>query len=139
MMIGITQGTNRAHVARAALESIAYQTRDVLEAMIADSGQHARGFRVDGGATGSEFLMQFQADILGLPVERPSVTEMTARGAAYLAGLGVGFWTSREEVASHWKLDRVFEPRMSADRRESLYSSWKAAVQRSLGWAKPVS
>jgi glycerol kinase len=139
MMIGITQGTNRAHIARAALESIAYQTRDVLEAMIADSGQRARGFRVDGGATGSEFLMQFQADILGLPVERPSVTEMTARGAAYLAGLGVGFWTSREEVASHWKLDRVFEPRMSADRRESLYSSWKAAVQRSLGWAKPVS
>jgi glycerol kinase len=137
MIIGITQGTNRAHLARAALESIAYQTRDCLEAMVADSGQDAPCLRVDGGAASSEFLMQFQADLLGLPVERPSATEMTARGAAYLAGLGVGFWADREEVASHWKLDRSFEPRMSADRRESLYAGWKAAVKRSLGWTKP--
>ena len=105
--------------------------------MIADSGQAAPVLRVDGGAATSDFLMQFQADILGLPVERPSATEMTARGAAYLAGLGVGFWADMEEVASHWKLDRSYEPKMSADRRESLYARWKAAVKRSLGWTKP--
>ena len=138
LIIGITCGTNRAHVARAALESIAYQIRDVLEAMKIDSGQRAPRLRVDGGATASDFLMQFQADIIGLPIERPSVTEMTARGAAYLAGLGVGFWASQEEVAAHWKLDRVFDPKMSLDQRENLYTNWKAAVQRSLGWIKPT-
>jgi glycerol kinase len=138
LIIGITCGTNRAHFARAALESIAFQIRDVLEAMINDSGLRSPRIRVDGGASASDFLMQFQADILGLPVERPSVTEMTARGAAYLAGLGVGFWSSQEEIAAHWKLDRVFEPKMSKDQREDLYANWKAAVKRSLAWIKPA-
>ena len=96
----------------------------------------ATSLRVDGGATKSDFLMQFQADILGIPVERPSVTEMAARGAGYLAGLGVGFWKSKEEIEGHWKLDRVFEPHMSEAQRESLYAGWKKAVQRSLGWTR---
>lgn len=136
LIIGITRGTAREHIARATLESMAYQTRDVLDAMEADSGEKAESLRVDGGATQSDFLMQFQADILGIPVERPSVTEMAARGAAYLAGLGVGFWKDKEEVEQHWKLDRVFEPTMSKDQRESLYDGWQRAVQRSLDWAK---
>jgi glycerol kinase len=139
LIIGLTSGTTRAHMARAALESMAYQTKDIIEAMAADSGQYATRLRVDGGASASDLLMQFQADILGIPVERPSVTEMTARGAAYLAGLGVGFWSDKEEVAGHWKLDRIFEPGMSTDRRESLYAGWKAAVQRTLGWMKSFS
>jgi glycerol kinase len=136
LIIGITRGTTREHLARATLESMAYQTRDVLDAMEADSGEKAESLRVDGGATQSDFLMQFQADLLGIPVERPSVTEMAARGAAYLAGLGVGFWKSKEEVEQHWKRDRVFEPTMSKEQRENLYDDWKKAVQRSLGWAK---
>jgi glycerol kinase len=136
LIIGITRGTTREHIARATLESMAYQTRDVLDAMEADSEKKAESLRVDGGATQSDFLMQFQADLLGIPVERPSVTEMAARGAAYLAGLGVEFWKSKEEVEQHWKLDRVFEPTMSKDQRESLYDGWKKAVQRSLDWAK---
>ena len=136
LIIGITLGTTAEHIARSALEAIAYQTRDVLESMSGDSGKSAKSLRVDGGATKSDFLMQFQADILGIPVELPSVTEMAALGAAYLAGLGVGFWKSREEVAGQWKLAKVFEPRMSADRREELYAGWKNAVQRSFKWAK---
>lgn len=134
MIIGITLGTAREHIARATLESMAYQTRDVLDAMVADSGKKAQSLRVDGGATQSDFLMQFQADILGIPVERPSVTEMAARGAAYLAGLGVGFWKNKEEVAQHWKLDRVFEPTMSEDQRERLYAGWQKAVERAKDW-----
>lgn len=136
LIIGITSGTSHAHVARAALEAMAYQSRDILEVMSTDSGQKVYSLRVDGGASASNLLMQFQADILGFPVERPSVTEMTARGAAYLAGLGVCFWADQEEIAAHWKLDRVFEPKMNVDQRESLYSGWKAAVKRSLGWMK---
>jgi glycerol kinase len=136
LIVGITRGTGREHIARASLESMAYQTRDVLDAMIADSGEQAASLKVDGGATQSDFLMQFQADILGIPVERPSVTEMAARGAAYLAGLGVGFWKSKEEIAKQWKLDRSFEPLMSVEERERLYARWQNAVQRSLGWAK---
>jgi glycerol kinase len=136
LIIGITRGTTREHLARATLESMAYQTRDVLDAMEADSGEKAKSLRVDGGATRSDFLMQFQADILGIPVERPSVTEMAARGAAYLAGLGVGFWKDKDEVARQWKLDRVFDPVMSEEQREELYGGWKQAVQRSLAWAK---
>jgi len=130
LIIGITRGTGREHIARATLESLAYQTRDVLNAMESDSGEKATSLRVDGGATKSDFLMQFQADILGIPVERPSVTEMAARGAGYLAGLGVGFWKSKEEIERHWKLDRVFEPHMSEAQRESLYAGWEKAVQR---------
>ncbi|GAG11095.1 unnamed protein product, partial [marine sediment metagenome] len=136
LIIGITQGTSREHIARSTLESLAYQTKDVLEAMESDFSKKAVSLRVDGGATKSDFLMQFQADILGKPVKRPLVTEMAARGAAYLAGLGVGFWKSREELEYQWKVDRIFEPQMSKDQRESLYDGWKRAVQRSLNWAK---
>lgn len=136
LIVGITRGTGREHIARASLESMAYQTRDVLDAMIADSGEQAASLKVDGGATQSDFLMQFQADILGIPVERPSVTEMATRGAAYLAGLGIGFWNSKEEIAEQWKLDRSFEPQMSEEEREGLYAGWQNAVERSLGWAK---
>ena len=135
LIIGITRGTTAEHIARSALEAIAYQTRDVLEAMSGDSGERVKSLRVDGGATRSHFLMQFQADILGIPVELPSITEMAALGAAYLAGLGVGFWKSREEIAGQWRLARVYEPGMGADRREELYAGWKNAVRRSLKWS----
>jgi len=136
-IVGITRGTTREHIARSAMESIAYQTRDVLEAMEADSGEKTRSLRVDGGATKSDFLMQFQADILGIEVERPVITEMAALGACYLAGLGVGFWESREEIARQWKIEKVFEPQMDESRREELYGDWKRAVERSFKWAKP--
>ncbi len=136
LLIGITRGTTREHIARSALESIAYQTKDVLLAMEADSGHAASSLRVDGGATKSDFLMQFQADILGIRVERPVITEMASLGACYLAGLGVGFWGSMEEVESQWMIDRVYEPKMASAQREGLYSDWKRAVERSFRWAK---
>jgi len=136
LIIGITRGTTRQHIARSALESIAYQTRDVMEAMQADRGSLPLCLRVDGGATKNDWLMQFQADVLGCPVERPKVTEMASAGAAHLAGLGIGFWGSKDEVAEHWKLDRVFTPAISVDERESLYAGWKKAVSRSLNWVK---
>ena len=135
-MVGLTRGTTAEHIARSALESIAYQTRDLLECMEKDSGQKAVTLRVDGGATASDFLMQFQADILGIPLQKPSITEMTALGAAYLAGLGVGFWKDEKEIAAQWKVARVFEPQMGEDQRETLYAGWKRAVERSFGWAK---
>ena len=134
-VVGITRGTTRAHIVRATLESMAYQTRDVLESMVADSGLALESLRVDGGAVKNDFLMQFQADILGVPVIRPVVTEMAAMGAAYLAGLGVGFWKDREEISQQWKIDQVFDPKMDAERREELYHGWKRAVERSRGWA----
>ena len=134
MIIGITRGTGREQICRAALESIAYQTRDCLEAMRRDSGIDALTLRVDGGATRSDFLMQLQADLLGIPVERPKVSEMASRGAAYLAGLGIGFWRDEDELRSHWKLDRVFEPSIGEDEREGKYKSWQDAVSRSLKW-----
>ena len=136
-IVGLTRGSTIGHVARATLESMCYQTRDVLEAMDADSGVSAKTLRVDGGAVANNLLMQFQADILGVPVQRPKVAETTALGAAYLAGLAVGFWASQEEVAKQWAIDRTFEPQMSADQREALYADWKKAVQRSQGWAQP--
>jgi glycerol kinase len=135
-IIGLTRGSTVGHIARAALESMCYQTRDVLEAMTADSGIHVKTLRVDGGAVVNNLLMQFQADILGVDVQRPKVAETTALGAAYLAGLAVGFWDSKEEVADHWVIDRTFEPQMSADQREALHDGWKRAVERSLNWAK---
>ncbi len=135
-IVGITRGTTGEHIARSALEAICYQTRDVLECMEKDSGQKATALRVDGGATVNDLLMQIQADILGIPIQKPVVTEMAALGAAYLAGLGVGFWKSREEIAKQWKIARVYEPNMSEDKRESLYAGWKRAVERSFGWAK---
>ena len=137
-IVGITGGTTGAHLARAVLESIAYQSRDVIEAMISDSDQEITSLRVDGGATANEFLMQFQADMLGIPIEKPVVTEMTALGAAYLAGLEVGFWQSKEEISQQWRIGKVFEPHMSEDQREDLYAAWKNAVERSFGWAKCV-
>lgn len=134
-IVGLTRGSGRAHIVRAVLESIAYQTRDVVTAMQQDSALTLAALRVDGGMVRNDFLMGFQADILGVPVERPAVTETTALGAAYLAGLAVGFWGGQGEIAAQRRVERVFEPRMSADQRESLYAGWGRAVQRALGWA----
>ena len=137
-IVGITRGTGAAHFARAALESIAFQTADVLDAMQTDSGIAVSELRVDGGASQSDILMQFQADILGVPVLRPRTYESTALGAAYLAGLTVGFWKDESELAGHWQLERRFEPNMPADRRASLKSAWRRAVKRAKGWEEPV-
>jgi glycerol kinase len=133
-IVGLTRGTGRAHIVRAALEANAYQVRDVVEAMVSDAGIPLRELRVDGGAAANDFLMQFQADLLGVLVVRPKVTETTALGAAYLAGLAVGFWKSQEEIATLWQVDRQFEPAMGVDRRESLYRGWQRAVERAKGW-----
>lgn len=131
---GITRGTGRSHIVRAALESIAYQTRDVLDAMMQDTGINLKSLKVDGGASQNNFLMQFQADILGKEVDRPVVTETTALGAAYLAGLATGFWKSRDEIAQKWSMDRKFMPVMNIDEREARYSKWKKAVTRATLW-----
>ena len=133
-ILGLTRGTNRNHIIRAALESIAYQTRDVLEAMQDDSGISLQILKVDGGAVANNFLMQFQSDILGSSVYRPNIIETTALGAAYLAGLAVGFWSNKDEIAERWSINRVFDPQMEEDRKESLYKGWKKAVTRSLKW-----
>lgn len=133
-IVGLTRGSGRAHIVRATLESIAFQTRDVVSAMSADSGLDLETLRVDGGAVANDFLMQFQADILGVPVQRPAVTETTALGAAYLAGLATGYWGSQEEIAKQWLVEATFEPTMSADQREKLYSGWQRAVERSRAW-----
>jgi len=135
-ILGLTRGSNRAHIARATLESIAYQSRDVLEAMRADSGIQLDQLRADGGAVRNDLLMQFQADILGVPVVRPVVTETTALGAAYLAGLAVGFWQDQAEIARNWSVDREFEPSMSEHQRQELYAGWKRAVQRVRNWVE---
>ena len=127
---GITAGTERGHMVRATLESIAYQTRELVSAMESDTGVKLKELRVDGGATANNFLMQFQADILGTPVVRPADIETTALGAAYLAGLATGFFKSLDELQKFWRAERVFEPRMSADRREQLFAGWKTAVAR---------
>ncbi len=129
-IVGLTRGAGRAHLARAALEAVCCQTRDVLEAMRQDSGLDIPELRVDGGMTVNNTLMQMQADILGTAVARPAVTETTALGAAYLAGLGIGFWQTPEEIAAQWAVDRIFTPQMSADQRETLYAGWKQAVAR---------
>lgn len=133
-MVGLTRGTNRDHIIRAALESIAYQTRDVLEAMEEDSGIDLKELRVDGGAVANNFLMQFQSDLLNVPVQRPTIIETTALGAAYLAGLAVGFWESREEIAERWAVDREFTPEMDENKANELYKGWQKAVGRSLDW-----
>lgn len=133
-IVGLTRGSTINHIARAALESMCYQTRDVAEAMTADSKVSLKALRVDGGAVANNLLMQFQADILGVPVQRPKVAETTALGAAYLAGLAVGFWNNLHEIAEHWAVDRTFEPHMSVDQRDQLYATWKRAVERSLHW-----
>lgn len=133
-IVGLTRGANRAHIIRATLESIAYQTRDVLEAMQQDSGIKLQNLKVDGGAVANNFLMQFQADILGVNVLRPVVTETTALGAAYLAGLAVGYWKDIDEISNKWKVNRVFEPEMEEKAREEKYAGWKRAVERALKW-----
>jgi len=134
-ILGLTRGTTRAHLARAALEAICYQTRDVAAAMTADAGAPLRALRVDGGAVANNLLCQLQADILGTPVQRPMVTETTALGAAYLAGLATGVWGSQEEIAAQWREDRTFSPRMPAEERDRLYAGWQKAVRRAAGWA----
>ena len=134
-MVGLTRGTTRAHIARAALESIAFQSAELLEAMQKDSGQSLMELRVDGGAAANDLLMQFQADLLGVPVVRPKVLETTALGAAYLAGLTVDLWKSRDELATHWKAERRFEPQMNASERQQRMSRWREAVGRSRNWA----
>ncbi|MBC7811978.1 MAG: glycerol kinase GlpK [Burkholderiales bacterium] len=133
-IVGLTRGSGRAQIVRATLESIAYQTRDVVEAMKADSGIALKALRVDGGAVRNDFLMQFQADILGVPVQRPTVTETTALGAAYLAGLATGYWSSQAEIAQQWAVEKTFEPRMGSSERDELYAGWQKAVERAKNW-----
>jgi glycerol kinase len=134
LLVGITRGTSAGHVARAALESIAYQVADLLDAMRADSGIALSELRVDGGAAADDLLMQIQADLLGVSVVRPKVTETTALGAAYLAGLGVGFWKSSDEIAGQWQVDKRFEPKMDPSAVRAMRERWQAAVTRSKGW-----
>jgi glycerol kinase len=135
-LVGLTRGTTRAHIVRATLESIAYQTRDVVECVQRDSGIELAALRVDGGAAENDFLMQFQADVLGVPVERPQLLEATAFGAALFAGLGSGFWNDRDEIAAADAGLRLFEPQLDADRRDSLYAGWGRAVERSRDWSQ---
>ncbi len=134
-IVGITRGTTRAHIARAALEATAYQTRDVVEAMRADTRLTVPALRVDGGGTVNPLLMQFQADILGIPIERAAIAETTAMGAAYLAGLAVGFWAGLQEIAGFWRSDATFQPAMGQQRRDALYAGWRRAVERARDWA----
>jgi glycerol kinase len=131
----MTRGTTQAHLARAALESIAYQTYDVLKAMEADSGIVLKELRVDGGATANNLLMQFQSDILQVPVVRPVVTETTALGAAYLAGLGAGYWSSEDDIRQQWAVDRRFQPGMNGQQAEQLLKGWQRAVKAAIAWA----
>ncbi len=138
-LIGITRGTSREHIVRAALESIAYQTRDVVEAMRRESGLELGELRADGSAAENGFLMQFQSDILGVPVQIPAITQTTAMGSAYLAGLAVGFWQSREELDAKWQMARRFTPQMNKSERDRLYTRWQQAVQRSLAWTQRES
>jgi glycerol kinase len=133
-IVGLTRGSTKAHIIRATLDSMAYQTKDVLSAMEADSGIKLQALKVDGGAVGNNVLMQFQADLLGVPVDRPQVIETTALGAAYLAGLATGVWSDKESLVSNWKLDNRFAPQMAADASAKLYKGWRKAVTRALDW-----
>lgn len=135
-IVGLTRGVNKYHIIRATLESLAYQTNDVLQAMRADSGIELNSLKVDGGASANNFLMQIQADIIDAPVKRPFCVETTAMGAAYLAGLAVGYWADKEEVRKNWAIDRTFEPVISQEEREERIKGWKRAVKCSYGWAK---
>ena len=135
-IVGLTRGVNKYHIIRATLESLAYQVNDVLDAMKADSGIDLAALKVDGGASANNFLMQTQADIIGAPVNRPVCVETTAMGAAYLAGLAVGYWASKEDVIKNWAIDAVFKPAISADERAKKIKGWKKAVKYSFGWAK---
>ncbi|MCX7976310.1 MAG: glycerol kinase GlpK, partial [Bellilinea sp.] len=136
VIVGLTRYINRGHIARAALEATAYQTREVLDAMNKDSGVPLTALKVDGGMVYNELLMQFQADILGVPVIRPKVAETTSLGAAYAAGLAVGFWNNFDELRANWGKDAEWHPKMSAEEREKLYAGWKKAVERTFGWVE---
>ena len=136
-ILGLTRGSTSAHIARATLEAIALQTRDVIDAMTADSGLAPTSLRVDGGAARNDLLMQMQADVLGVPVVRPTIVETTALGAAFLSGLGFGIWQSQTDLLHLWGVDRVFEPQISLDERDARYAEWRRAVERSRGWAQP--
>lgn len=133
-ILGLTRGTSKAHIVRATLDSMAYQTKDVLSAMEADSEIKLQALKVDGGAVANNVLMQFQADILGVPVDRPQVIETTALGAAYLAGLAVGVWSNKEDLVNNWKLENRFEPKMEMEQSAKLYKGWQKAVKRSMDW-----
>lgn len=133
-IVGLTRGTNRDHIVRATLESIAYQTRDVLQCMETDSSIPGTELKVDGGASKNDFLMQFQADIIGVPVLRPRIVETTARGSAFLAGLASGFWADQRDLATAFELDRRFDPQLSAEHRNTLYAGWQKAVTRAMDW-----
>jgi glycerol kinase len=134
-ILGITRGTTAAHVARAALDAIAFQTRDLVAAMQRDAGVALKDLKVDGGAAVNNALLQFQADILGTPVHRPVTFETTALGAAYLAGLAVGYWKNQDDLKRNWALDREFKPQMPRDQSDKLYRRWQKAVERSREWA----
>ena len=135
-IVGLSRGVNKYHIIRATLESIGYQVNDVLHAMKADSGIDLAALKVDGGASANDFLMQFQSDIINAPVKRPSCVETTAMGAAYLAGLAVGYWNSKEDVIKNWAVDKIFSPIMGEDERERKIKGWNKAVKYSFGWAK---
>ena len=135
-IVGLTRGVNKYHIIRATLESLAYQVNDVIAAMQADSGITLSALKVDGGACANNFLMQFQSDIINAPVNRPVCVETTAMGAAYLAGLAVGYWQNKEEVIKNWQIDKVFKPEMEDDARTSAIAGWNKAVKCSYGWAK---
>ena len=135
-IVGITRGVNKYHIIRATLESLAYQVNDVLVAMEADSGIRLAALKVDGGASANNFLMQTQADIIQAPVNRPRCVETTAMGAAYLAGLAVGYWSDKEEVIKNWAIDQIFEPKISEEERKKKLKGWKKAVKYAYGWAK---
>jgi glycerol kinase len=134
VIVGLTRFVNRGHIARASLESTAYQTREVLDAMRTDSGINLQSLKVDGGMVVNDLLMQFQADILNVPVTRPKVAETTSLGAAYAAGLAVGFWKSLDELRTKWALDKTWSPTMQPAERDRLFSGWKKAVTRSFDW-----
>ena len=135
-IVGITRGVNKYHIIRATLESLAYQTNDVLQAMQADSGIQLEALKVDGGASANNLLMQIQSDIIQAPVHRPKCVETTAMGAAYLAGLAVGYWASKEDVIKNWAIDRVFAPAIEPEERDKKVKGWNKAVKYSFGWAK---
>jgi len=135
-IVGLTRGTRREHIVRATIESTAYRTRDVVDAMVADSGLDPDGMRVDGGAVANDFLCQAQADALGVPVRRPAVTETTALGSAYAAGLAVGYWDGLADLREHWRLDREFAPELGRGTADRRYERYREAVERSRGWAR---
>ena len=135
-IVGLTRGVNKYHIIRATLDSLCYQTNDVLQAMKADSGIELAALKVDGGASANNYLMQTQADIIGAPVQRPQCVETTAMGAAYLAGLAVGYWQSKEDVIRNWAIDRTFRPGIDEAERSERVSGWNRAVKCAYGWAK---